>query len=77
MTRDEIIAALRYQIVTPRVTTMGWCANGCGRVARGAGKCPACWTLALSLHVGISEAMRVADELRTEAEANWAREDEA
>ena len=77
MTRDEIIAALRYQIITPRVTTMGVCANYCGGTARGGGKCARCMTLALSHYIGVAKAIRLADQLQAEAEANWAREGEA
>ena len=77
MTRDEIIAALRYQIITPRVTTMGNCARACGGWARGSAVCPGCLTASLAEFIGITEAVKIAAAFRHEAEANWAREDEA
>ena len=77
MTRDEIIDALRYQIITPRVTTMGPCSRYCGSSARGAGVCAMCRTFDLSGHVGVAKASRIAAEFWAEAKTNWAREDEA
>lgn len=35
-------AAIRYQVFTARVTTMGACAKECGRPARGGGECADC-----------------------------------
>lgn len=42
MNKRELYEALRYQVLTPPVTTMGPCANGCGMDARGARECKLC-----------------------------------
>lgn len=40
---SDLIGSLKYQILTPSVTTMGPCSTeGCPEYARGAGRCPLC-----------------------------------
>lgn len=39
----DLMAAIRYQVFRPEVTTMGACATeGCHRIARGGGTCADC-----------------------------------
>lgn len=42
MNKRELYQALRYQVLTPPVTTMGPCARGCGDFARGSAVCKVC-----------------------------------
>ena len=38
----DLMAAIRAQVFVPEGTTMGACAKGCGRSARGSGTCAEC-----------------------------------
>lgn len=49
MTPREIYNALRYQLAPIEETTMGSCADGCGREARGSATCAECLYNRLSL----------------------------
>lgn len=42
MTALDLIAAIRYQCLTPSVTTWGPCKGGCAEGARGGGYCRHC-----------------------------------
>lgn len=39
---QALLDALRHQCTAPQVTTMGPCANDCGRAARGGAVCSVC-----------------------------------
>lgn len=54
-----LIDGLRYQIVCPEVTTMGWCPQKCGYSSRGSNFCTACLMEALSIKVGPETADNV------------------
>ena len=54
--RDQLLSSLRYQINSPRVTTMGYCAAGCGQLARGAGTCWQCLLAELEAQEAEAEA---------------------
>ena len=60
----DLICALRYQTMTPRVTTLGNCSRACGRSARGCGVCRHCLTADLSGIVGYALADHLAASLR-------------
>ena len=71
MNKRELYQALRYQVLTPRVTTMGPCADGCGQYARGSGTCKHCLAKMLDKALGgrkASDWVIAAQEAR-EAEA--------
>lgn len=48
----ELMAAIRREVFRPEVTTMGACAKGCGRSARGSGTCADCLAGELDALVG-------------------------
>lgn len=52
MNKRELYQALRYQVLTPPVTTMGPCANGCGLWARGSAECKHCLARKLDKELG-------------------------
>jgi hypothetical protein len=52
MTARALWEALRYQTLTPSVTTMGPCSRGCGRGARGSAVCRTCLAAELDTLLG-------------------------
>lgn len=52
----DLWQALRYQTLTPRVTTMGPCSRGCGRSARGSAVCGTCLAVELDTLLGCWDA---------------------
>ena len=69
--RDQLLSSLRYQINSPRVTTMGYCAAGCGQVSRGAGVCFQCLLSELDA-LGVTDAREWVKH-QSAAHAAWER----
>lgn len=58
-----IISRLWYQVFSPRITTSGLCARGCGTTARGGGSCRECVTRDLARVVGETLAYRLLQQM--------------
>ena len=69
--RDQLLSSLRYQINSPRVTTMGYCAAGCGQLARGAWTCWQCLLAELEAK-GVTDAREWVKH-QSAANAAWER----
>lgn len=75
MNNQELYDALRYQVLTPRVTTMGPCANGCGNSARAAGICGTCLAKRLDAVLGNDLASAFVTAMNTARRSEAALED--
>jgi hypothetical protein len=73
-----LIDQLRYQIVTPRVTTMGHCANeGCSHTSRGGRECQWCVYAKMRELIGEGNVLahRLFHSLTEYRDAWWASEE--
>jgi hypothetical protein len=72
MTARALWEALRYQTLTPSVTTMGPCSRGCGNGARGSGVCRGCLCAELDALLGDGRATEWVTATREALRMGWA-----